>query len=585
MTSFRTENGKPATEEARITKGRQRLSPPYSDAPPDAGASALVPIAQNLSNGAYWAAKIVVGCMLRHPEIVGRMPEFGLNLRSLDPDLHAIAQAAADLHEEGEFLAEQGRNDAIVLIMGKWNWESSKRTFNEAVVFLTSLWEDAGNPHFVPTYIKHINEYNAKLEADQPIEDIARLRGQHVDRGELAVKFREAADRMDVCGQVVDYLPPKFAMRPRTVADIRKTLKPPVFLIDWFLAEGKLAVVGGQEKSWKTSIAMEMAISIDQGVAFLGKFDVPRRRKVVFITIETGEDDLVELHDAICKSKGIDPDATGVLIQTLAPCFDNPADLAELSKWLKREGVEVCFFDPLYLMAIGAGSETKPSDMYAMGRLLTGASQACLSVGCTPVFLHHSSQTANALRKFNKPKLGDLAYAGIREIARQWVLVGHCQEYDSNRGVGNVWICYGGARHRGDFVLEIDEGPTGPGCAKQWETTIKPSTDFAARTPSKDDEHSRRDGAVLAAADRVDPAANGFTENRIFEELKRNKAKMGRVKVSETIARLCGGGFLEPCTFLVTMGKGAAKEFDGYRRSNKHLSSDLPPVENHPPGG
>ena len=53
------------------------------------------------------------------------------------------------------------------------------------------------------------------------------------------------------------------------------------------LVKGQPCIIGGRSKAMKTSIAVDLAISLGSGEKFLGKYDVPKTIRVAFWTGES----------------------------------------------------------------------------------------------------------------------------------------------------------------------------------------------------------------------------------------------------------------------------------------------------------
>src|SRR5262245_6344007 len=81
------------------------------------------------------------------------------------------------------------------------------------------------------------------------------------------------------------------------------------YRIDWLaegvLAAGQPAVIGGPAKSLKTSLAVDLAVSLGTGTPFLGRFKVPRRRRVAVMAGESGRAGLQALAQRVAKAKGV----------------------------------------------------------------------------------------------------------------------------------------------------------------------------------------------------------------------------------------------------------------------------------------
>src|SRR6516164_11082089 len=63
---------------------------------------------------------------------------------------------------------------------------------------------------------------------------------------------------------------------------------PREWLVEQILVGGQPGVIGGPKKGMKTSIALDLAVSLASGTPFLGVFAVPMRMRVGVISGESG---------------------------------------------------------------------------------------------------------------------------------------------------------------------------------------------------------------------------------------------------------------------------------------------------------
>ena len=78
------------------------------------------------------------------------------------------------------------------------------------------------------------------------------------------------------------------------------------WLIDGVLAEKQPGMIGGAKKCLKTTLALEMALSLATGTPFLDQFTVDRPHKVGALSGESGLSTLKETLQRLCNAKGLD---------------------------------------------------------------------------------------------------------------------------------------------------------------------------------------------------------------------------------------------------------------------------------------
>jgi replicative DNA helicase len=222
------------------------------------------------------------------------------------------------------------------------------------------------------------------------------------------------------------------------------------WLIEDILVQGQPGVIGGAKKTLKTSLSIDMAISLGTGHPFLGRFKVPKRLPVAVMSGESGPATVQETARRICRQKNVRLQDCLVLWSFRLPRFDSATDLAELKAYLQAQQVKLVIIDPLYLCGLGQGGSA--SNLYEVGPLLRRVGQSCLAAGATPVYLHHTTKAAAS--KKEPLDLDDLAFAGIGEYARQWLLVSRREPFEPGAGVHNLHLSVGGsARQRRSLGL------------------------------------------------------------------------------------------------------------------------------------
>lgn len=262
------------------------------------------------------------------------------------------------------------------------------------------------------------------------------------------------------------------------------------WLVEGVLVRNQPAVIGGAKKSLKTSLAIDLAISLGSATPFFGRFDVPKPVNVAFMSGESGKAVVQETAKRVCAAHDCDLAQCSVDWSMELPNLATKIGLKELCRNLTDIYANVVFIDPLYLCLIAGGSASA-SNLYEIGALLKDVATACHSAGATPILIHHSTKGSN--KHVNKTSsipapmdLDDLAFAGIAELARQWILVNRRTPYDPNQHRHELLMNVGGsAGHSSCWNLDIDEGKMQTDfTGRRWDVSVYEFPASSANTKS-----------------------------------------------------------------------------------------------------
>jgi hypothetical protein len=201
-----------------------------------------------------------------------------------------------------------------------------------------------------------------------------------------------------------------------------------------------------------------MAVSLGSKTPFLGRFKVPETVRAAVFSGESGGVVLQETARRVANAREIELSDVNVLWSFDLPRLARKQDLRRLHTILDDEGIEVLFLDPLYLCLLDGATNVSASNLFDVGPLLRRAADACRTAGTTLVLVHHTVKSLKTARE-GPLALDHLAFAGIGEFARQWLLVNRLEPYYAGSGRHRLlMVAEGSAGHSGSWELDIQEG-------------------------------------------------------------------------------------------------------------------------------
>ena len=352
-----------------------------------------------------------------------------------------------------------------------------------------------------------------------------------------------------------------------------RTLEKTDFRLEWLindvLVAGQLCVVGGPKKTLKTSVLIDLAVSLGSGYRFLNHFEVPKAVRVGLISGESGEATIKETYLRIRQAKQVLPPgeepAVDVRWAFRLPQLGTALGLTALQKAIVEQGLKVVILDPIYTALLAGSKDAQASNIFQMGPLLADITGTCLDAGATPVLVHHNTKAKSF--NFEVPELEDLAYAGFQESARQWMLLGRRKRYEPGTGEHKLWLNVGGsAGFSGCWALDINEGVVDMDfCSRRWDVQVKSMTvqlqaDRVEKQQAKlqkDREGRNEDMDRIRQVLRENP--EGETVNQIAP-----LARLGKQKAERLIAEMVRAGEVEETEVVKSSGRGQRPQ-PGYK--------------------
>ena len=342
-------------------------------------------------------------------------------------------------------------------------------------------------------------------------------------------------------------------------------------MVNKIMVAGQPMVLGGPRKSLKTSVLVDLAISLGLERPFLGSFFVPRQRRVLFMSAESGEWTIRETALRVARAKSWRLTDSRVRWAFALPHLSRADHLQALADHIREHAIEVVILDPLYLALLAGNPDLNAGNMFDIGPLLLNVSKICLDAGCTPLLCHHTTKATS--RTYEPPELEDLAWAGIAEFARQWLLIGRRQAYEQGSGEHRLWLNVGGsAGFGGLWAIDINEGCIDDEFeGRKWEVAV--STAGEARQDLHEQaavKHAQAKAAKSEGQDRADKqrllAVLAAYPHGISLSKLRAAVRMGANRCDYVLDLLIHDGCVKRVDVTVSCGTRKTRTVEGFSR-------------------
>ena len=387
------------------------------------------------------------------------------------------------------------------------------------------------------------------------VRDVLKLKGGR----QLMEKAIADAQPVGLDGKPPE--PPRFT-KLLTSAELLAADLSQRFLVRNILVAGQPGCIGGRSKSLKTSVAIDLAVSLGSGTPFLDRFQAEQAR----VGVWSGESGAVTIRNTairVAQARGLTLDQADILWSFDLPKLSQVDHIDALRGVIDQHQLAVVLVDPLYLSLLDAHAASGASNLFFMGAMLQPLAELGQATGCTIVVLHHFRK-GGQLDELEPAGLEQLSQAGIGEWTRQWILLQRRSPYQGD-GLHELWMRAGGsAGHASLSSLTIDEGEFNPdtlGGGRKWDVLVESVTDASAH--SKQQRENRKATDLERREDeyqsRVVEALQGHPAGETPKTL-RTITRLNPENLNRALYLLGRGHRIEPC-----MVAKAGREHDGFK--------------------
>ncbi len=304
------------------------------------------------------AEHATLGSILFRPDVLPDVAAVITPADSFDPANRRIFSAMIDLASQRKPI------DGVTLL------PKLKGKIDHAVVYLAELAQAVPTAAHAKHYAGIVADCakKRKLLAIADAAHLAAMNGQPV--ASVVNALRSDLDDLsrDAGG---------FDFNRITSADLDSNRYDLEFLIDDILVAKQPCIVAGPQKGLKTTLLVDLAVTLDTGGHFCGYFPALRRANVGIMSGESGLAVLQETARRICSSAGVSLGELGIVWSDQIPQFDSPAQVEAVRRFIERDALEVLILDPAHL-AMPSGDA---GNLFAQGELLRSIAETSQAAG------------------------------------------------------------------------------------------------------------------------------------------------------------------------------------------------------------
>lgn len=357
--------------------------------------------------------------------------------------------------------------------------------------------------------------------------------------------------------EAVGSKPPRFQII--TAAELDAADYSQRFLVDGVLVAGDFAIIGGPEKSLKTSLLVDMFINIAIGGRFVGAFDVIEPQPTLLFSGESGKPNLQDISRRVAQRYGVAlSDIENYSISVDLPQFDCESDLKEFARIVDDHGAKVVGIDPMFLALGDAGNDA--GNMFAIGPLLRKFYFMCAEREITPIIAHHTT----TMQLGSIPKLSNLAWSGFKQAAGQWILLNRRTEYQPGSGEHELMMVTGGrAGHNLMRAVDIREGTREGFEGRHWQVDVRfmDEAQEIAQRRRADEKAIKADQLRESHKRRIVERMQAMPGHAGTKTSIKDHSGLNGTNFNEAFAELLAAGDLLP----TKIPRGNSQSYDGFK--------------------
>lgn len=475
-------------------------------------------------------------------------------------DIHAnILRIVARLDIDGKLTGDTDGNTTTIVSAISESGIGNDIT-GGIIPFLLELM-GAHQSHFVDFHCGRVTKAAMQRKLISDLEESTRLAWAGESADELCQRLVTTAETIRA-----GLTPGKPAFSTMTAAELDAADCFLEYLVADILVSGQPCVLAASKKSLKTTLAIDLQLSLASGSPFVGKFYVPNPVRVALMSGESGDATIQETARRIARSKPWKnlSDYENAIFSFDLPRLGQPQTKRELIDFITTHRLRVLIIDPAYL-CLDLGDDA--GNLFSVGKKLRELTDIGHATGCTIVIIHHCRKSGSGQDQFSPPELESIAWSGFQEWARQWILIGRREAYNpESAGTHKLWLSSGGsAGHSGLWGLDIEEGSRTDPQGRRWDVSIDGASAVIAEkisqkeTAKEQQAREKEERTLRADAEKMlrnyRLKTDGDTEKSIREKSRLSGARAGAANDF-----LLAQGLIEPCTVIKNR-----RNWDGFK--------------------